>query len=148
VNSRAYIDQLFEAPDFEDLYHGTKASFSAFDLKYAGQTDPGLVGPAVYLTPSQDQAQAFANSPHYGKGTAPRVIKASVSLKNPAVVQDGTLPDGRTLTQAHPQGITRASGRALQRHLLRKGHDGVVFKLGDDVVQVAVFDPRIVRVEP
>jgi hypothetical protein len=125
------------------LYHGTKGDFPAFDLKNAGASDPGLVGKAVYFTPTKEQADQFAKEAFYGsrKGGTPRTIEADVELSNPLIIQDGKLPDGRTLSQLHPNGISKESALAINNELINNGHDGVIFKLGDDVTQVAVFDP-------
>jgi hypothetical protein len=68
------------ASDLPPLFHGTKSGkFTAFDLRNAGQSDPGLVGKAVYLTPSREQAASFAESPHYGRGANPHVIEANAN---------------------------------------------------------------------
>lgn len=127
------------------MYHGTKAPVDAFDLRKAGKSDPGLVGRAVYGTPSGEQAGMFATSPHYGRGDAPNVMPLLHRMRNPAIVQDGVLPDGRTLTQAHPSGITKESGAAIKKALQGAGYDGAVFKIGDEVTQYAVFEPNKVR---
>ena len=127
------------------MYHGTKVPVEAFDLRRAGVSDPGLVGRAVYGTPEREQAGMFAMSPHYGRGDAPNVMPLYHGMRNPAIIQDGVLPDGRTLTEAHPRGITRESAAALNRELKAAGYDGAIFKLGDEVTQYAVFDPTRVR---
>jgi hypothetical protein len=123
-------------------YHGTKSIFTKFDLKRAGKSDPGLVGRAIYLSPSGEQASEFATSPHYGKGDAPNVMPVHVHLKNPAIVTDGKFADGRSLTDVHPQGITKHSGAAIRKELIGKGHDGVIFRTGGEDVQYAVFHPK------
>lgn len=137
----------FIAEDYENLYHGTKSKFGAFDLKRAGKSDPGLVGKAIYFTPSKEQAHSFANSPHYGKGDTPRVVKASVHLEKPLEINDGKLPDGRSLTDIHPQGLTKHTANKFNKELKKKGHDGVVFKLGNEVSQVASFYTDKVRIK-
>jgi 8-oxo-dGTP pyrophosphatase MutT (NUDIX family) len=128
------------------VYHGTKSEFETFDLDKAGATDPGLVGKAVYFSPSPEQAESFAKSPHYGEGDQPRTLAARVTLDDPYYIDDGVLPDGRTLTEAHPNGITKESGRQLQDEIRTAGHDGVVFRLGGDVSQVAIFDLKNVEI--
>lgn len=127
------------------VYHGTKSQFDRFDLKKAGASDPGLLGEAIYFTPSEDQARTFAESPHYGKGDMPNVLTAYVSLQNPAIIEDGVLPDGRRLTDAHPNGISRQSGEALNKELKKAGYDGALFRSGADLMQVVAFDPDQVQ---
>ena len=124
------------------LYHGTKSKFESFDVTKAGQSDPGLVGRAVYFTPTKQQAEQFARDPFYGGGKPgqARVISANVSLNNPFIIQDGKLPDGRFLTQVYPNGINKQTADALNKELIKQGYDGAIFKLGNDVTQVAVFD--------
>jgi hypothetical protein len=127
-------------------YHGSKDDVPAFDLRKAGKSDPGLVGRAAYLTPSPGQASDFAMNPLYGKGDSPNVMPLHTRMKNPAFVIDGVLPDGRTLTDAHPNGITKESAKALHDQFIKQGHDGVIFKTGDgEYTQAAVFDPSLIR---
>lgn len=127
-------------------YHGTKQPVEAFNLRKAGVSDPGLVGKAVYVTPSGEQAGQFATSQHYGRGDQPNVMPLYLRMRNPAIVVDGVLPDGRSLTDAHPRGIQKDSATALNRELKTAGHDGVIFQTADgEVTQAAVFDPKNVR---
>jgi predicted GNAT family acetyltransferase len=131
-------------------YHGTKSAFDTFNLRNAGKSDPGLVGKAVYFTPSKEQASDYATSPHYGgAGDTQRVMSLASDLKNPLIIEDGRLPDGRSLSRdIHPQGITRASGEAFRREIQKMGHDGVIFRVGGEDTQYAVFDPKKVRPHP
>jgi hypothetical protein len=129
------------------VFHGTKGEFGGFDLKQAGKSDPGLLGSALYFTPNEAQARSFAESPHYGSGGgAPRVVAADVELKNPLVIEDGRLPDGRTLSDLHPNGITPDSAAKINAELKSAGHDGAVFKIGGEVSQVVAFDPASAKV--
>ena len=124
-------------------FHGTKAEFDAFSLSSAGLSDPGLVGKAVYLTPSEAQAKTFAESPHYGgRAGTPRVVAARLGFKNPMVIEDNILPDGRPLSDAHPDGITPESSARLQEEIIAEGYDGVIFRMGGEPTQYAVFNPE------
>lgn len=123
-------------------YHGTKQGFTKYDFRKAGASDPGLVGKAVYLSPSPEQASSFAMSPHYGKGDAPNVMPFDVNMDNPMYIRDGILPDGRRLSEIHKNGITKESAASLQQEIKDKGHDGVIFTLGDEPVQYAVFNTK------
>lgn len=139
----AGVSQRGDTPlRIDGLYHGTKSSFENFDIAKAGQTDAGLVGKALYFTPTKEQALSFANNPFYGTKTGgeARIVEASVSLKRPLIIQDGHFPDGRSLTDIHKNGITKQSANAIEREIKSGGYDGVVFKLGDDITQVAVYD--------
>ncbi len=128
-------------------YHGTKSVFnpSDFTLNKAGVSDPGLVGKAVYLSPSGEQASEFAMSPHYGKGDAPNVMPLNFDMKNPLIIKDGVLPDGRRLTDIHPNGITKDSATAIKKEIVAKGHDGVIFELGGEPVQYAVYNKNSIK---
>ncbi len=57
------------------------------------------------LTPSPEQASAFAESAQYGKGDGPNVMPLFLSLKNLAMVLDGVMPNGMRLSQAQGRGI-------------------------------------------
>lgn len=126
------------------LFHGTKSEFDIFDTRHAGKSDPGLLGKGVYFTPSREQAESFATNPHYGGTGTPRVIAAIVDLKNPIIIQDAHLPDGRRLADIHPQGITKASGKAINNELRKAGHDGGIFISDKEVMQVVAFDLSVI----
>jgi hypothetical protein len=129
-------------------FHGTKSDFTDFDLSKAGKSDPGLVGRALYFTPSEDQARAFAASPHYGDvagGGSGRVIPVGLRMRNPLIIEDGVLPDGRRLAEIHPGGITPETGEAFQRELRAAGYDGVEFRVSGEPSQYVVFDPQSVK---
>lgn len=132
-------------PKVYDAFHGTKSEVKNFDLRHAGASDHGLVGRAVYLTPSAEQASHFAMSQHYGRGTSPNVMPVKVSLSNPLIVKDGVLPDGRSLSALHPQGITKESAESARKWMVDQGYDGVVFEVGGEVTQIAAFDSKAVR---
>jgi hypothetical protein len=140
----------------DTVFHGTKAEFDRFKLidDVTMQSDPGLVGSGVYFTPSKEQAEEFAKNPLYGHGDMPRVISARVGLKNPAIIQDGVLPDGRTLTEAHPRGITKESGKNVHEALKDAGYDGAIFQVSggrrgesgeSEITQVVTFDPTAIK---
>jgi hypothetical protein len=127
------------------VYHATKSNVQRFDLSHAGASDPGLVGKAFYFTPSARQASNIAESGFYGKGEAPNIIPAYIALKNPLEIVDGALPDGRSLSDIHPQGITSKSAAAFQKEIMDAGHDGVLFRLGDEISQVVAFRPEQIK---
>lgn len=127
------------------VYHGTKSDVATFDAKKAGATDPGLVGKGFYFTPGAEQAGDFATARHYGKGEAPNVMPVYLSLQNPAVIEDGVLPDGSSMMSRHPQGITKQSAADIKKALLRDGYDGAIFKMDGEISQVVVFRPEQIK---
>lgn len=127
------------------VYHGTKSEFSIFDLKKAGKSDAGVVGKAFYFTPYKNQAENFAESPHYGSGKQPNTLPVYLSLKNPAIIQDGIMPNGQNLMDAHKGALNAKSAAAIKKTLLKEGYDGALFKMGDDIIQIAAFHPEQIK---
>lgn len=127
------------------VYHGTKSDVQAFDIKRAGASDPGLLGKAFYFTPSGAQASSFAERSMYGSGGAPNVMPVYLSVRNPVVFRDGVLPDGRGLSDIHPQGLTKASASAIQKELKKAGHDGAIFYMDGEPVQYVAFRPEQIK---
>ncbi|WP_284118434.1 GNAT family N-acetyltransferase [Acinetobacter seifertii] len=127
------------------VYHGTKSEFSIFDLKKAGKSDAGVIGKAFYFTPYKNQAENFAESPHYGSGKQPTTLPVYLSLENPAIIQDGIMPNGQNLMDVHNGALNTKSATAIKKALLKEGYDGALFKMGDDIVQVAAFHPEQIK---
>ncbi|MFP0402600.1 hypothetical protein [Acinetobacter baumannii] len=127
------------------VFHGTKSEFSIFDLKKAGKSDAGVVGKAFYFTPYKNQAENFAESPHYGSGKQPNTLPVYLSLKNPAIIQDGIMPNGQNLMDAHKGALNAKSAAAIKKTLLKEGYDGALFKMGDDIIQIAAFHPEQIK---
>lgn len=127
------------------VYHGTKSEFTVFDIKKAGVSDSGVVGKAFYFTPFKSQADNIANSSMYGKGNGNNTISTFINLKNPAIIQDGTFPDGRSLMDIHQNGLTKKSSDAINKDLKKQGHDGVIFKSGKLIEQMASFSPNQIK---
>ncbi len=166
------LNQITQTPEFQKffegskvvdaagaplvVYHGTNREFTTFDKKVAGKAssfDPGLVGPAFYFTPTAEQAGQFALSAQFRdvqekkakteKGAS--VLPVFLSLKNPLYVDEATLPDGRRLTDIHRGGISKQGGAAWQKQVKKAGHDGVIFRLGGEITQIAVFEPEQIK---
>lgn len=128
------------------VYHGTKSDITAFDPKKAGASDAGLVGRGFYFTYNPEEASGYALNEQYGRGDAPNVIPAHVSLQNPLIIKQGILPDGRNITDLHKMGISSRVGSAIQDDAKAVGHDGVIFTDRDGNVRHAVaFDPTQVK---
>jgi hypothetical protein len=127
------------------VYHGTKGDFSIFDLRKSGATDSGLLGKGVYLTFSPSQASFFATDSNYGNTGSPNVMPVFASIKNPLIIENGKLPDGRRLTDLHPNGLTVSSSRKINQELKSLGHDGAIFIDGGEIVQVVAFSPTQIK---
>lgn len=65
------------------LYHGTNATFNAFDLSKYGKTDGGTFGRGVYTTPIKEYAEL------YGKNNMPLYMK----LDNPRDYRNSSIGD-------------------------------------------------------
>lgn len=151
------IDRIKAQPEFQRfikdsavqdiVYHGTKSSdIEIFDIKRSGTSDPGVVGKAFYFTPNAEQSGHFAESAHYGNGKNSNVIPAYISIKNPYVIQDGITPEGQSLSDIHPNGLTKTSSAAFKRRIIAQGFDGVIFKDREgNVEQVAAFEPTQIK---
>lgn len=139
------------------VFHGTAEQFSVFDAKRAGKAnpfDPGLIGPAFYFTASGEQAGLFGGGAAFrakapeaagGFGAGATVMPVYLSIQKPYYIQDGQLPDGRTLSELYPRGIEASIGSSLQREIKKAGHDGVIFRSDSDELQFVVFDPAQIK---
>lgn len=129
------------------VFHGTKAEFDRFDLKKAGASDEGLAGKGFYFTYNPEEASGYALNEHFGKGEAPNVQSAYVAIKNPLVITQGVLPDGRKVSDLHGGiGIKKEGGEALRKLADDAGHDGVMWVSRDGEVRHAVaFRPEQIK---
>lgn len=127
------------------LYHGTKSDLTYFDPRRRGYSDPGLFGKALYFTGNPEQAGAFAMSPHYGRGDASHVLPVYVRLGASLQIEEGQLPDGRALSDLHPQGLTQDSAASAQQLLRETGADGAVLMMAGEILQVVALDSRQVK---
>jgi hypothetical protein len=113
------------------MYHGTDASFAAFDdSKLGSRTDPGFFGFGHYFVSDQ------ANAQRWGKN----VMAAHIELRNPLVVNgitDFVAKSGQQKTEGKP-----AYAKEMQRvtkHLISQGYDGVVYHRSDGKTQAVAF---------
>lgn len=131
------------------MYHGTKADFSAFEMRKAGTSDDGLAGKGFYFTYNPEEASGYAEGGNFGKGDAPNVQPVYVSLNNPLRIEKGVLPDGRRVMDVHKQyghGINAKGGDAVRKLAEEAGHDGVVWVRTDGGVGHAVaFRPNQIK---
>lgn len=129
------------------MYHGTKSDFNTFDLGKHGSGDEGLAGKGFYFTYNPEEASSYAMRDIYGKGEAPNVIPSYISLKNPLVIKNGVLPNGKTIKDYHGGTIiTSKGGEAIKKYAESNGHDGVVFVKPDGTPGHAVaFKPEQIK---
>ena len=127
------------------VYHGTKSDFFVFDLSKAGVTDSGLLGKAFYFTPSKQQADFFSKSEQYGHKGSSKTLECFLNLKNPVLIQDSIFPDGKTLRDIHPNGITPKSSTAINKKLKSKKYDGSIFVLEDEILQLVAFESNQIK---
>ena len=129
------------------VYHGTKTDFEQYDPKKAGASDDGLAGKAFYFTYNPEEASSYAERETFGAGDAPNVQPVYISLRNPFVITQGVLPDGRTLKELHGGiGVNAKGGAALRKLAADGGHDGVIWVSRDGSVRhVAAFHPEQIK---
>lgn len=128
------------------VYHGTKSDFDRFDAKNFGASDDGLVGKGFYFTYNPAEASGYALNEQFGKGGNPNVIPAYVSVKNPLVITQGVLPDGRKIGEVHLGGINSKAGNSVRELAEKAGHDGVVFTNRDgDIRHVVAWKPEQIK---
>jgi hypothetical protein len=127
------------------VYHGTKSEFNIFDLSKAGISDSGLLGKAFYFTPSKRQADSFSKSEQYGYKGNSKTLECFLNLREPAIIQDSIFPDGKSLRDVHPNGITTKTSNSINKKLKSKKYDGSIFKLDDEILQLVAFEPNQIK---
>ena len=129
------------------VYHGSKSDFNTFDIKKHGASDEGLAGKGFYFTYNPEEASGYALKETFGKGGSPNVIPAHISLKNPLVIKQGVLPDGRLIKDLHKGiGINSKGGNAIKKLAEDSGHDGVVFADKDGKIgHVVAYKPEQIK---
>lgn len=132
------------------LYHGTAARF-----KKLAPSPSGFYGQGIYLTPDLDMAEEYALEADDGTGT-PRVIAATVQLKNPyvfnapdALLEASNVTLARMLFEGRPvslilafRGIESRTGLTdqISRELCDRGHDALVITFSDGECEYLLFD--------
>ena len=123
------------------LYHGTKDSFSEFDLEHSNKKDYGWLGRAVYLTDGDKAAISAKGHAINKKGKMDdiKIMPLYVRLENPYYAT------------AEEKNANRLGGenaaKGFKDRLIAEGYDGVILK-GDRpgiADEVAVFDPAAVK---
>lgn len=111
------------------LYHGTRHELSLLRPSTGGE-----FGPGIYLTANPNTAWFYANSVARGPAE-PRVYTVGVTLRNPVRI---------TKTEWIRKTENRTPS-AVQRALLRKGHDAIIgIGLNGHDEQIVVIDPSTV----
>lgn len=129
------------------VYHGTKSEIDQFDIKKFGTSDEGLAGKGFYFTYNPDEAKSYAESEMYGKGDNPNVVAAYVSVQNPLVIDNMTLPDGTKIRDLHGGiGINSKGGAAVRKAAEDAGNDGIIFTRKDGGIgHVVAFEPTQIK---
>lgn len=128
------------------VYHGTKGIFDRFDGKRSRTSDEGLLGKGFYFTYNEGEASGYAHNEMFGNGGSPNVVAAYLSVKNPLLITDGKLPDGRKVLDIHGRGIDRKAGDEIRQIAEEGGHDGIIWeKRGGGVGHVVVFEPTQIK---
>lgn len=126
------------------VYHGTKSKFDTFEK--TGLSDEGLAGKGFYFTYNPEEAHGIAHNPQFGKGNSPNVMPAYVNVKNPFVIKQGVLPDGRKISEVNGRPITAEGGNKIKKLAENGGHDGVVWTdINGNVRHVAVWDSKQIK---
>ena len=142
------------------VYHGTpRDEFTAFDPSAVGtERDAGFYGEGFYFSPSEDIAEGYAETED---GEFGRVMPAYLSLQNPYVLDLSAWPETRQAlvdmgirsamrTESDPssglrytlQNTEPAQFSALLREV---GHDGIVVRDDNGVMEVVVFSPEQIK---
>ncbi|QXN70910.1 putative methyltransferase [Bacillus phage vB_BspP_Dartukuta] len=116
------------------FYHGTKDSFTVFDLDHQNRKDHGWLGTGIYTGSDKLLAESYARLKD-GSGE-PRVMEFFANVRNPykATIEDKQR--GRFADRAYADRVTEK--------LKEAGYDGVVLPFADGSVELVAFDkPQI-----
>jgi hypothetical protein len=111
-------------------YHGTQAEFTKLENDHPSPSGLAAGGAGLYFWEDFRLAEPFA-------GEDGRVIKAEITLHNPAIMQSSQTPG---------QEARRAEARAFSDQLRAAGHDGLIIEHAHSGREIVVFDPACIRV--
>jgi hypothetical protein len=125
------------------LYHGTGASFDAFDANKIGAREVGWYGDGIYSTAMPDLAGEYMSSARFDAGTQGNIMPLSVRRGQEYV------------WAGNPAATTRAEAKEFRQNLGSLGYDTVRVPndYGGDLLspveaanyEVVTFDPRNIR---
>ena len=111
-------------------YHGTRADFTAFEVDQPSPSGLAAAGRGIYFWEDIRLAEPFA-------GEDGRVIKAEITLTNPAVMDPEVTPG---------QEASAAEATDFTRKLVEAGHDGLIVEHPFSGREIVVFDLAAIRV--
>ena len=111
-------------------YHGTKADFTAFEANQPSASGLAAAGRGIYFWEDVRLAEPFS-------GEDGRVIKAEITLTNPAVMNPEETPG---------QEAAAAEAAEFSRRLIDAGHDGLIVEHPFSGREIVVFDLTAIRV--
>jgi hypothetical protein len=124
------------------LYHGTDATFDAFDLDKFGKTDWGFRGRGVYMTPDSELAGRYGENvgSYYVRGNVGSSDDSAVSALRGAAFKEAS-------EQGKAQGLDEYALDAFRKERMNQamrdaGYSSYFDETGQEVV---VFDPRNIR---
>ena len=122
----------------EVLYHGTKDSFSEFNLDHPNKKDYGFLGKGVYMSRGEKGAiGAEANTINKRGDAGANIIPLYVRLENPYYATQKEKRDNQL-------GGDKAA-KGFQDRLIEAGHDGVILENSGGIDEVVVFDNTAVK---
>ena len=111
-------------------YHGTREAFERFDLDRAGASGLAARGAGVHFWTDIRLAEPWA-------GDDGRVIRASITLHNPAILPDSETPG---------QEASPAEARRFSDALVEAGHDGLIVEHEFSGREIVVFDMACIEI--
>ncbi|NDY96967.1 hypothetical protein [Wenzhouxiangella limi] len=111
-------------------YHGTKADFVDFEDNHPSASGLAAAGSGIYFWEDIRLAEPFA-------GEDGRVIKAEITLRNPAVMDPEETPG---------QEASAAEAAEFTRRMVEAGHDGLIVEHPFSGREIVVFDLTAIRV--
>ena len=111
-------------------FHGTTAEFTEFEIDQPSRSGLAAAGRGIYFWEDVRLAEPFS-------GEAGRVIKAEITLTNPAVMDPEETPG---------QEASAAEAAEFSRRLIDAGHDGLIVEHPFSGREIVVFDLTAIRV--
>lgn len=112
------------------FFHGTKDSFTEFNLDHQNRKDHGWLGTGIYTGSERRIAESYARLKD-GSGE-PRVMAFFSNVKNPYIATREEKEVGRFMDRAFADSVTKKAKAA--------GYDGIVLPFSDGNVELVAFD--------
>ena len=137
-----------------EFYHGTKSDAETLRTEFSGtrfdtKTGIGMWGEGIYITDDKAWAKDFAKMAP-GEGV-PRILRVSLNVKNPLVVDLTSDPSERSDDEAYvlEHGGPGKTAKGLSEWAINKGYDAIALysRIGFDEV-VILRDEAISQAKP